>query len=902
MKQNKLFVDDSELDAPGKIRDISNLNLRDVTNGEKGKEENIKIYIVRPILEELGYDRPGSADFEFKSGVGRADVALLIKKQPKVIIEIKSWEENLDNHTEQGIKYAIDKQVPFVLLTNGEEFRLYKSFIENIVKARDRELLRFKRVELIRRYGEIYNWISRESLSRKKTDSLADKKSQILRAEITPKTLVDNLRGGQNRLATDLIQKIEGAYYKDSKFKEKVDKWIDESSLSKKKTNEWVDRLSKEMSYFLINRLYFCRIAEDKGIIKSKLTKDKFYELKKSLSTIAILKASFEEITAIDYEAIFKDPLFSEFWEFDEAILDVIIQQLADYNFKMINNDILGKVYEMHISREERKRLGQFYTPQFIIDFISSQIPWNKETKVMDPASGSGGFLLAAYDKIRAKYDEDEQWVHEHILKQNIFGIDINPFAVQLSAMNLALRDMSAKTNHITVVHKDSLSFDLYSFSGNVNSASGATASLDVNMIFPERYDVIMGNPPYHNIKSDFVKKKYVYNNKLLSKVLSGKVNIASLFVAQFLPKVEKGGYFAFVLPKSLTYIDDENWSATRKLILDLGKVIGILDARQAFEEVLLEEVAIIVKRIDDEEKTQKVSEIKVFFPDASEPGKVKSEKIPYHFLTDKMFPLYRFGTAEEIYQKCMTDSFLLGRSSKVTRGPYIQKYSNSFSDTPTDEDMLEIVLGKDIKRFYAEGSKFINPNAPFLSEFKAKLDIIGRDRIICQRIVAQTGNHLKIIGTMDNGKRLTADTVINIIPIETADKEEDLRGEGVYFLTGLINSKFASYFMYNFVYNRAVRSMNLEYIRKLPIKRSKQIEKLIIDKTKSMLDLVSEMERLSKKIEHTEPLSVDYPILQKKYLDLKKMKGNLQNEIDSEVYRLYSLTETEIEEIESQV
>ena len=115
--------------------------------------------------------------------------------------------------------------------------------------------------------------------------------------------------------------------------------------------------------------MYFYRIAEDFGIVKPKLTKDKLPLLIKSVPIKQLINSGFEEILEVDYRAIFQHGLFDKI-DFDNNILERVVFQLSEYNFKNISSDILGKIYEYHISREERKSLGQFYTPDWIIDFI----------------------------------------------------------------------------------------------------------------------------------------------------------------------------------------------------------------------------------------------------------------------------------------------------------------------------------------------------------------------------------------------------------------------------------------------------------------------------------------------------------------------------------------------------
>ena len=176
---------------------IQKTDLADVWKGKKsGVEENVKILIVLPLLEALGFDRQKDMDFEHFVENKRADIALLVNGQPKVVVECKSLEKNLDDHISQALNYAIKKAIPYALLTNGKEFRLYKPFVENIVNPKDRLLVTAKLETLTYDFKELSDWISRESLI-KKIDKKAKKVVEKLRAEITPKTLIENLKNAQ---------------------------------------------------------------------------------------------------------------------------------------------------------------------------------------------------------------------------------------------------------------------------------------------------------------------------------------------------------------------------------------------------------------------------------------------------------------------------------------------------------------------------------------------------------------------------------------------------------------------------------------------------------------------------------------------------------------------------------
>jgi len=861
-----------------KVKELQNIDLDDVLVGKKtGVEENIKLKIVIELLKLLGYNIVRDMDFEHYVKNKRADIAILYNGKPKIIIECKSIEQELDKHIEQALYYAIKKQVHYVILTNGIEIRLYKSFIENITNPADRLLLKIPLRDLEIYWNELNEWVCKSSIVSNKLDYLSEEKESVIRTEITAPHLLENLKRAKQLLIENCKPKIEQKYDNDENFRNVVNKWIIASELDIKNEQEWMDKLTKEVTYSFINKLYFYRIAEDFGIVKPKLTKDKLPLLIKSVPIKQLIKSGFDEILEVDYRAIFQHGLFDKI-DFDNNVLERVVFQLSEYNFKNISSDILGKIYEYHISRDERKALGQFYTPYWIIDFIIKKLPINYKKRILDPACGSGGFLIRTYDKLKKDYEKnsyDKKEIHNLILKNNIFGFDINPFAVQLTATNLVLKDLSNKTDNINIIERDSLSSSLHRWinNGKVN-LNGDAVQTNLIDTTPNKYDIIVGNPPYFNLKLEEIKNKYPNEN--YSSIATGKTNIASLFLKKYIDCLEDDGYLGFVVPKSLTYI--EPWKPIRNFILENCQIISIFDLRQAFEDVKLEEIVLIVKKTKEVSKNEEVDIHYMFYEDSSLIE--KKHKVKHSLFTEEYFPLYLDEINQDIKEASINNSILLGRIADITRGIYLQQYPQVLTDKKTTQEDIRIMAGKDIGKYIYRGNKFVNLKNRKVIEFGSKIKRILTERIVSQRIVAQTKNHIKIIATYDKGNNLNVDTVINIIP-----KNRDFK---VKYLLGILNSRFASYYLYNFVYNRAVRSMNFEYVKYLPIKR------IPISDQNKIIDLVDKLLRLNQEINIFKNSNN-----KKELANTKKKMEYIEQQLDKEIYSIYGLTRSEIKAIE---
>src|SRR3989344_677666 len=234
-------------------------------------------------------------DFEHYVKNKRADIAILYNGKPKIIIECKSIEQELDKHIEQALFYAIKKQVNYVILTNGIEIRLYKSFIENITNPSDRLLLKIHLRDLEIHWSELNEWVSKSSIITNKLEYLSEEKESVIRTEITAPHLLENLKRAKQLLIENCKPKIEQKYDTDESFRNIVNKWAIASELNIKNEQEWIDKLAKEVTYSFINKLYFYRIAEDFGIVKPTLTKDKLPLLIKSVPIKQLINSGFEE-------------------------------------------------------------------------------------------------------------------------------------------------------------------------------------------------------------------------------------------------------------------------------------------------------------------------------------------------------------------------------------------------------------------------------------------------------------------------------------------------------------------------------------------------------------------------------------------------------------------------------
>lgn len=202
--------------------------------------------------------------------------------------------------------------------------------------------------------------------------------------------------------------------------------------------------------------------------------------------------------------------------------LKKVIQMVSEENWYMMEGDFKGAIYEAILEKngqDKKSGAGQYFTPRALIKaMVDVTDPKITET-VADPACGTGGFLLAAFEHMKPQSKEIEK---QNFLKNHaLFGADNTPLVVTLASMNLYLHDIG--TNKSPIVCQDSL--------------------LDTS---DKMYDVILANPPFgtrpqgsgevNTVRTDFIKTS------------DNQVN----FLQHIMSIVKTSGRVAVVLPDNV--------------------------------------------------------------------------------------------------------------------------------------------------------------------------------------------------------------------------------------------------------------------------------------------------------------------------------------------------------------
>lgn len=406
--------------------------------------------------------------------------------------------------------------------------------------------------------------------------------------------------------------------------------------------------------------------------------------------------------------------------------------------------------------------------------------------------------------------------VEKKILAENMFGVDLDPQAAEIASVNLMLKALR-KGERFPQILGDNIKCGNSLISGTEDELKkyfGPNWSQEKpfewksefsNIFKLEGFDVVVGNPPHGAKLSE--KERTFFAEKY--EVAKGYKNTASLFIERAFQLLKPSGVMGLVIPKSLTF--SERWNVVRNFILNNLRIVEIADISKAFSGVLLEQVILLCQK--EAQSTKSYKGTRIHWDEAPQ-----TYDIPIELCKElDNFPIHADPESLMIYKRIRPKSRLFGEISHTFRGLPIQSKVMNHR-TPESEPLLR---GDDIKPYHhGSPQSFVGKNV--LKEESQKIAEIRKPKIISQRIVAHVlrpTDHIIIMSTLDQEGLLNVDTVENTI---VRDLNYDLK-----YVLAFLNSKLISWYAYTFIFNKAVRTMDLDdyYVAKLPIYPAKPEE-----------------------------------------------------------------------------
>lgn len=217
--------------------------------------------------------------------------------------------------------------------------------------------------------------------------------------------------------------------------------------------------------------------------------------------------------------------------------LEKVIQMVSEQNWYMMEGDFKGALYESILEKnglDKKSGAGQYFTPRPLIKAIVDCVNPKITETVADPACGTGGFLLSAYEHMKGQSKEISK---QDFLKNNaFFGADNTSLVVTMASMNLYLHDIGV--NKSPIVCQDSL--------------------IDKS---DKMFDVILANPPFGTRPQGSVDVSS--NRPEFEKTSDNQVN----FLQHIMSIVKTGGRVGVVLPDSVLTDGGTTIRVRRKLL-----------------------------------------------------------------------------------------------------------------------------------------------------------------------------------------------------------------------------------------------------------------------------------------------------------------------------------------------
>lgn len=422
-----------------------------------------------------------------------------------------------------------------------------------------------------------------------------------------------------------LTQKLE-----EKEFEEKIRQFLAPIGMSynikDEIPKETLKMLSMQATYLLIDKiLFYYIILENKNNLRKGFDKkDKFDKIfvdleKESPYSEKIdnnwsrkfwnyLENLFKLVQEIDYDPIFstKNSPLNEIKLDNYPQACFYLKELMDYLYgkeklsNLFDGPLLSKIYEGLIPSDLRWKWGQIYTPPEITRFIAEWAIRNPNDLVLDPACGTGRFLISAYERLMKLKGESLDKIHQELLYQ-IRGIDINQFPAHLATMSLAAMNLDSITRYVNINVMDFLLLLEEGQSifnpeeirvhlagqtefGKKGKLAGQTAfSSDMKLDDPiGLVDAIIMNPPY--TRQEVLEKKYknLIREKSLSGlvqtkkiVLSNRASYYSYFIIHGTKFLKNNGRFGMLIQNS--WLDVDYGKDIQKFLLDFYSIKAII-------------------------------------------------------------------------------------------------------------------------------------------------------------------------------------------------------------------------------------------------------------------------------------------------------------------------------------
>ena len=847
----------------------------------------------------------------------------------KFYVEAKHPSVNLSTKPEPAFqlrRYAYSDRLPVSIITDFEEFVVYDCTVQP--RFADKNVRGFQLKYLtyhnyVKEFDYLWEHFSYEAVEEGRFDAFVKK---------------DTKRRGISALDLDFVQSL--------------DQWRELLARDIFQNNPSIETADLNFSVqTILDRIIFLRVCEDREIepyeqLKGVFQKNKSYQN---------LVKDFERATLRYNSDLFnfqKDTVTAHL-KISDATVESIINDLyvpnSPYVFKIIPVEILGNAYERFLGKtitvnakhqivieekpEVRKAGGVFYTPQYIVNYIventvgrlvEGKTPEQvAELSVLDPSCGSGSFLIGAYqfllDWHKQYYQQNAKKYtktkvkpfrtdgsltnaeRKRILLNNIYGVDLDPQAVEVAKLSLLLKALEGETAESVRQLASAFERVLPSLDENLrcgnsliaNDLKKATPSVsdaeeaairpfDWQKTFGDvfdkgGFDAVVGNPPYVMLQNQDSKIAFEYCSKKYDCAIY-KIDMYQIFIEQSVKVLLKqGGFLGYITPN--TFLKNVHSQPLRRVFLERTKIREfVLFNYRVFEAASVDTCVFIVEKKQVVKNKLVVYQANVAF-EPIEVSEIEQSSLASNNRLD--FDLMISSSDDKILDKVSKISEPLMKYCDAYFGIQTFDRTKYVSKIKLTKQYEPVIDGGNID-FYR-----LKPAIEYVKYVPEAIKSGGNEKVYRQERICMRQIGAIPVTTIVPANIFTLNTIYNVYRRE---------GENINlrFLLGLINSNLIRFFWKkkNSDEKKTFPKIKKEGILSIPIRIINSKDKNDKDSHDEIVNLVEKMMELK-----IDVLTVD-SVRDRERLE-KKIKDT-ETSINAHVYKLYDLTAAEIALIES--
>ncbi len=933
-------------------------------------ETELRREFLDPFFEALGWDVSNRNRYSetYKDVVheptreteqGVPDYCFRIGGTPKFFLEAKKPAVHLKDNPEPALqlrRYAWSSKLSLSILSNFDELAIYdcRTAPKQGDKASTGRISYYGFEEYPSKWEEIASRFSKEAV----------------------------LQGSFDRFAVSSKAK-RGTTEVDAAFLADIEEWRHDLAASIALRNPKLGQ--REVNFAVqrtIDRIIFLRICEDRGLesygqLRGLAEQPGIYQQLCNLFQLADKRYNsglfhFHREKERDEDPDSLTPTIAV----DDSRLKPILKKLyypdSPYAFSHVPADILGHVYEQFLGSviritparqvkiepkpEVLKAGGVYYTPTYIVDYmvkstlgrlLEGKTPKQiAKIRVLDPACGSGSFLIGAYQFLlnwyRDRYVEDGPPKHKNelvldtvgnwrltlgekkgVLTRHIFGVDIDSQAVEVTKLSLLLKVLEGESQ-LKLFHERALP-DLGRNIQCGNSLIGPDFYENQQMLllddddryrvnvfdwksgFPEAmkaggFDSVIGNPPYVDIKgmptpeAEYLFSKFAFSNN--------RINFFAAFIERSLQIAKRDKFkFSMIVPTAL--LTQDSYLELRRRIIDDFQIENVVrmpneSFGSAAGDVKVDTVIVVIRESSAKRKPisvlayrgyDRISEIN------PATAQIRNEipQADWANNADCVWSLDSDRTEQAILAKCDINSVPLEQAAEFCLGltPY-DKYKGHtqkqiaeqvfHADHRKNASFRKLLSGNDVTRYSVlwNGERWIS-YGPWLGAPREER-FFTEKRILVKQIIDWTSK--RIWAAIAEEELFNSQNAFNLLPRPGWEPE---------YLLGIINSALMSFYhrkRFLDEFKMRFQKILIKDCRRLPVrqiapedKRGISLENRLVKYVKAAISLQSRLHLARTDQEHTA---------------IQRQFEATDRQIDKLVYELYALTEDEIAIVES--